>query len=392
MYKKLLIISKQKIENKIFQRLSIRVTNYFRGLKMNLVTLEGTPYEAYYQLGKMFREEITQLINLYKMFWFSKYKLTEDKLNWYGSEVYKLIEKWDKRIAEELKGLADGVGVDLTSIVLLNARYDIVYMFRKLKMLEGCTAVGIQPFKNKDNITIVAQNWDYIPMVKEYSKLFHIKYDDGLEIMYHGEVGIIGQKGFNNYGIGVVVNALHSNLDKFKPAIPFFILMKKVLTASNMKEAVEYTINTPISSSGNIMIGVARGEILDFELAPGDYRVIYPTNGILVHTNHFIGNWHGKIKDLTPYEAGSTYHRYIRTLRKLEEKEIITIEDLKEVFSDHFSYPNSICAHINPKDLIPVETLASIIVKLENKEIELAWGNPCKNKYKTYKINIETKQ
>ena len=60
---------------------------------MEVIKLEGTPYEVGYQLGRKYQEKIKQLINLYKMFWITEYKLTEEKLSKYGSEVYKLIEK-----------------------------------------------------------------------------------------------------------------------------------------------------------------------------------------------------------------------------------------------------------------------------------------------------------
>jgi len=350
------------------------------------ITLEGSPYEVGYQHGDRFSKEVSELLNLYKVFWMSEYKLSEDTLKEFGEKTFRLIEKWDKKISEELRGLSDGSGIDVSWITLLNARYDIVYMFRKVgnKLNGGCTVIGILPEKNKDGTTILSQNWDYITFVKEYTRLFHLKYEDGLEILYHGEIGIIGQKGMNNKGIGVVVNALHSDLDSFKPAIPFLLLMKKILMSENMKEAIEAIVNTPLNVSGNLAVASRGGEIFDFELVPGDYRILYPENGILVHTNHFRGEWCNKIRDLTPYEAASTYYRYFRSYRLLSSNHSIEIEDLKEIFRDHFSYPNSICAHVNPKDPIPIETLASVIMDLDDLKMEISFGNPCKNNYKEF--------
>ena len=341
----------------------------------NIVYVEGSPYEIGYGIGEKFRDEVSQLINLYKGFWTGVYGLTEGKLVEHAREVSKLISKWNSSIAEEIRGLGDGAGVGIESATLLNARYDITYMFRS-RALEGCTAIGILPERSLEGETILAQNWDYTAYVKDYSRLIHVRYDDGLEVIYHGETGVIGQKGMNSSGVGIVFNA-----------IPFLLLIKKVLKAGNMKEAVEAAINTPISVSGNIIIAYKGGEVIDIEPVPGDYRIIYPIQGILVHTNHLIGGWPGTFKDLTPHESGSTFYRYYRALRKLSSIEKPSIEDLKNIFRDHFSYPNSICAHKDPKDPMAIETLASIILRVDKGIVEIAEGNPCKNRYESIELH-----
>ena len=52
-----------------------------------------------------------------------------------------------------------------------------------------------------------------------------------------------------------------------------------------------------------------------------------------------------------------------------------------DALSDHFSHPNSVCAHPDPRDRQQWETLASAIVDLTTGEYLVAPGNPCMHAY-----------
>jgi isopenicillin-N N-acyltransferase-like protein len=68
----------------------------------------------------------------------------------------------------------------------------------------------------------------------------------------------------------------------------------------------------------------------------------------------------------------------------------ITVEDFKEVLRDHVNHPNSICRHPDERDteLEHVQTVASIIMNLTQKEVHIASGPPCCNEYQTMKFKV----
>jgi isopenicillin-N N-acyltransferase-like protein len=76
--------------------------------------------------------------------------------------------------------------------------------------------------------------------------------------------------------------------------------------------------------------------------------------------------------------------RLRRVQRLLEARRgRLDVATLREVMSDHFSYPDSVCAHPDPS-LPPVEQYAtqfSIVMDLDTPGIWLTQGNPCRSPY-----------
>ena len=100
------------------------------------------------------------------------------------------------------------------------------------------------------------------------------------------------------------------------------------------------------------MIGHKNGECADIEIENEDFDVLYPRDGILVHTNHFVS------------------------------------PRLPIVLRDHVEYPSSICRH---EDLTAPKgkrmgTVFSMVVNLTQGRIYFCKGNPCEQGYEEYGI------
>jgi len=60
------------------------------------------------------------------------------------------------------------------------------------------------------------------------------------------------------------------------------------------------------------------------------------------------------------------------------------------ILQDHVNYPDSICNH-SIFDLDPMDrekTIISMIMDITTHQMVVAWGNPCKNGYQHYTIEI----
>jgi len=55
---------------------------------------------------------------------------------------------------------------------------------------------------------------------------------------------------------------------------------------------------------------------------------------------------------------------------------------------DHFSHPNSVCAHPDPRDGGKWETVASAFADLTTGEYLVAPGNPCEHAYAPLPWNL----
>jgi isopenicillin-N N-acyltransferase-like protein len=80
----------------------------------------------------------------------------------------------------------------------------------------------------------------------------------------------------------------------------------------------------------------------------------------------------------------SSLFRYHRAQRLLAmDTGHIDVASFRRVFTDHFSYPDSLCWHVNPKDDVHshTKTIRSIIMDLTAGAMYLTEGNPCENDY-----------
>ena len=188
----------------------------------------------------------------------------------------------------------------------------------------------------------------------------------------------------NDRGVSVLLNALYTQ----RPChgILFSSRMRAMLEAETLSDAYVRGSHAPYSV-GNLIATHKDGVAIGFEMDGEIVEPLIPDDGVLVHTNHYIGPKTYLSNDVN--HMGSTYIRMqrIKTLVK-ERYGKITVEDVKRMLSDHAGYPYSICDHEDPK--YPVArrdaTNFSIIMDLTGNCIHLAAGNPCENPFDKYYI------
>ncbi len=89
--------------------------------QLRFVELSGTPYERGYTHGKLLKQEIQEVIRLFKED--IKQTTNEDPDQFITAfldytDYRTAIEKWTPSLLEELKGISDGSGVDLETIFM----------------------------------------------------------------------------------------------------------------------------------------------------------------------------------------------------------------------------------------------------------------------------------
>jgi isopenicillin-N N-acyltransferase-like protein len=59
------------------------------------------------------------------------------------------------------------------------------------------------------------------------------------------------------------------------------------MNAHNLNEAIKAVLSSNRNTSANFLIGHADGEMIDLETAPEIANYLYPSDGPLIHVNHF---------------------------------------------------------------------------------------------------------
>jgi isopenicillin-N N-acyltransferase-like protein len=342
------------------------------GDKIPVIQVKGTHYEVGYQIGTQMKDQLRELIQQSK-----EYVKNDTEMDWSDirAQAQILLEfsrKYMPEYVEEIHGAADATGIDL--IDLFSDMCEEIYSKNYLGRCSDLIASGDV---TADGSVLVAHNNDTSPDLEKYAVVVHYKVDGEPEILAIGYGGLAISAGFNSAGISLTGNELSMN--DMKTGVPRLLLVRKILAAKTIAEAIDAAIFQPRASNYNQVITNDSGEIYSIEGSATDYEALYGTEGYLVHTNHFLSPRMRKF-ELDTRDITSSIVRYNRANRLMKNnKGQITVELLKEFLQDHANRPDSLCRHGED-----VKTTFSIIINLTTKIMLLARGNPCESEYYQY--------
>jgi isopenicillin-N N-acyltransferase-like protein len=350
-----------------------------------LMEIKGEAFER----GRQYGEQTADLIqfNLEGYWRLFQYDTGLDRLAIldHARQYLRPIEEYAPHLLEEMRGIAEGAGVSLDEILALNCRTEILSL-AAVPLRDECTAVFVAPEATASGHALVAQNWDWANVLRGGSVVLRIEQAGWPTVLTLTEAGMVGKIGFNSAGVGVVTNFLRHNHRRI--GAPFHLILREALNASRLGLAVAAVYRGVRADSGNYLLAHADGEAIDLEATPSDVGFLYPEEGVLVHTNHFVTP-RLQAGDVGIAPSDHTLLRYGRATRLLRARiGQITVETLKNVFRDHFNHPRSICRHPDPTypEIERSATLASMIVDLTAGEMYVTAGEPCDTEYQNFCI------
>lgn len=354
-----------------------------------VISIKGKPFERGKQYGSQAQNLIQKNLELYFDLWRSLWGAKRPEVLRHCASLVPVIGEYDAGILEEMQGIADGASLSLEEIVALNARYEMV--FAQSAVAEaggGCTSITAMPGVTRNGHTILGQNWDYKERFQGLSVILEVERKDGPNIVMHLEAGTMAHKGMNSAGLGVCLNALVSSRDRFEITTPFLVVGRAIMNADSFSRAVKAVLNARVTVSFNFLIAHRDGEAIDLEVSPLDVGFLHPADGILTHSNHFIALTNRPdMVDLFKATAPDTLFRADRARHLIgQERGKIDAGSFQRVLRDHFSYPNSICRHVDVREeeTRHLATLSSAVMDLTARTFYLTEGTPCQNEY--YKV------
>lgn len=355
--------------------------------------LSGNAYEIGLQHGRLAAEHVKRSIATYQKMFKTYGGLTWDEAKRRSLSYVGHIENFDPAMMDEMRGLAEGAGVELQDILALNARSEVVMMQKSDKHevhidSDGCTALAALPEVTADHHTWLAQNWDWKSTQLDSIILLRIKQQNGPELLMVTEAGIIGKIGFNSAGIGVCLNALGTVGSP--DGVPLHIVLRGILNSVKLSDALEKINKLPNACAANYLIASGCGEAFDVEKAPADFDVLYPERGYITHANHF-ESMRMDVVDMSRLMAPDSFIRANRSRRligRAVERGELDEQFIKGLLCDHAEYPDSICRHEDPLDppQLRMCTIFSVAMDLTEKRMLLAKGSPCESSYLEYTI------
>lgn len=353
------------------------------------IVVSGTPYERSFSYGAAARERVQRSVSSYAAMFRARVDLSWDEVRVRAGRYRSAIESYYPQAIDEIRGIADGAGIDFEDALALNVRSEVLFdtTDEPSTIPVECTTVLVRPEKSGGEI-VIAQNWDWLEFANSTTVLLEVSRDEGPSYLTLVEAGLLAKTGMNEAGLAMCTNTLVSSADGVDGGVPYHLLLRRALDAESVQEAVDAIAGTTRVISGNFAFADTTGAMVDLETAAGGKESVVElpmTDGYLAHSNHFRDVELSEI-DLYGYERHGTGTRLQRALERvgaLAERGAVTVESAMSALRDHEFGPAAVCSHADQSEPMfeRTQTIASVIYELTSRSMYLASGNPCTSEY-----------
>lgn len=351
------------------------------------IRVSGDPIARGRQLGEKAADRIARSVEIYRDVFAHYAGWDWDQVTEYAAKFRPKIEAYEPRYLREMDAIAQGAGLDPRDVLAINVRTEVMFAAVARQSAQECTAFVALPEVTRNAHVLVAQNWDWKPQMTETVIILEAEQEHGPNFVTVVEAGLLAKAGFNSAGIGLVTNALVSDQDLGDPGVPYHVILRAILDAETITDALRAVLRQPRSSSANYLIAHRDGLAINAEAAPGDFSRVclqHPDEGICIHTNHFTDP-NFNLKDVVLWDGPDSLFRYQRLRQRIKKKAgALTVEDAKAFFSDHINHPSGICTHPDPRLELADQyaTVVSVIMDLSTSTLSIADGFPCQTPYR----------
>lgn len=364
-----------------------------------LIEVEGSPRNRGRQYGEQAAKRVQLGIEHYST-QLDKNELSWDHIREITSKYEPTVAAFDATYIEEMKGIAEGAGVEYAAVLLLNARTELLKLAQRRQRGEsmpddpdGCTGVVVMPKASAAGRLIHAQNWDWKAECAETAVILKVRRNDGPDLITFTEAGVLARFGFNSVGISITGNYLECERDYRQFGVPLALIRRKVLEQKQLALAMKAVYATLKSASNNIIVSHATGVAIDFECAPDETFQLLPEGGLIVHANHFQSPVAlTKLLDKGIANMPDSLYRDIR-VRELLEPHVgaITTDTVKEALFDDFEDPFSVCRPPRPSlsGNNQSATVAMIVMEPELGTMDVAVLPALNRDFSRYELDME---
>lgn len=344
-----------------------------------VIELKGNTKELGEQLGELTRLEIHELyeLRLQSAIKFTRENaervVSEEEILAVARQCLPVTEQYDAVGYDEFLGIARGANLSPEKLFVTQGLTDLrdVMAFSDNVSSEGCSSFIVDSTQTSQGKVLLGQNWDLQCNNMPYVRLIHRKptteYPESWSLTLTGCLTLIG---INSEGIAVGNTNLQTNDARI--GLQYLSVLHRALRSRSFDEAAESISNAPRSGAHYYYLADRHGKAMGLECSATKAIPLSLENGMLVHCNHAL---HPDIAELEASEAGSsTCFRQTRLAGLIQNAApAISVENLKEMLSDHEGGADAICRHTeNGED---VATNACVIMSPQTGEFHACRGH-----------------
>lgn len=240
--------------------------------------------------------------------------------------------------------------------------------------IDGCTTLG---WKTPNGSTFLAQNWDWKNKQKPNLIVLRVTPEN---IVGHDlpafqmitEAGIIGKIGFNEHGVGCLLNGIRAQ--GLNPErMPIHFALRTILESRSKREALDKIEAMGLAGSSHILLGDKEGPT-GLECTSLGFQELEPDDlGRVCHANNLIRKHEGVYEPLW-LEDSPKRTRRMQELATKAVGENAGFDTLLELFKDEEGRPAAInrVEHGNNDS----NTLFNVVYNLTSRKGVISMGRP----------------
>ncbi|MDR2988634.1 MAG: C45 family peptidase [Nocardiopsaceae bacterium] len=373
------------------------------------VRVTGSAEERGRQYGEQTRDRVHRSVGAYRDVFASMVGWDWETVRGEAARFEAPIAAFNPRYVAEMRGIADGAGIDFTDVLAINVRTEVMFAAKARHAATAskagtssqaaptgrpgeCSSFAIAPAPGHPGPTLLGQNWDWLPHSAETVVVLEVAQDEGPDFVTVVEAGLLAKTGMNAAGLGLVTNALVTADDLGEPGLPYHVMLRAIMDCESVSDAITSLQAGPRSSSANYLLAHRDGVAIDVEGSPGDFSrlyFLYPDggyadgSGILLHTNHFLADRFAGT-DVSVWVMPDSPVRLQRLRAGVQAAPELSLDTFRALLSDHANYPSGVCCHPDPK-MAPADqgmTVTSVLMDLGAGRMWLSDGNPCTAPYR----------
>jgi hypothetical protein len=279
-------------------------------------------------------------------------------------------------LAEEIRGLAEGAGIDRHDAVLLQIRREVLG-YQKVPTLGDCSTYA-RVADRSGGEPVLAQTVDLNGDLDDQIAVLHVGAPGpGRRALVLSFAGLLGYLGVNSSGLAVGLNLVLGG--DWRPGLPPYLAIRHLLdTADSVEAAVKILGGLPLASSRSIML-CDRDTAGYAELLGDEVRFVPAAQPI--HTNHFLHPDLAPSDELNVFARNSSHSRLDACRAALAD--LPATADAEEHFALLSQPP--ICVG-DAGDIRRERTVAGVVALPGRGELHVRPGDPSRSATQVFRL------
>jgi isopenicillin-N N-acyltransferase like protein len=294
------------------------------------------------------------------------------------------LERYDRRLADEVAGIAEGAATTPAMIMVLNHYTDLRdHRFESgpsAGITDGCSTVWL---RGPDG-ALCGQTWDMHASSVPYVLMLRQPEQDGRPAAWLLSLtGCLGMAGMNQHGVALCVNNLPATDARIGAA--WTAVVRRALDQPTAAAARDALIDAPIGSGRHFLVA-DRDQAFGVEVSGSRRAVVFASPAedrqarsdgnrgrYYVHTNHSLDP---EIAARTQIAPGATTVDRFRFLdARLDARLPVDSAEVWQLLGSEEGYPRSVCSNqATPEDPHGAATCGGLVMRPAAREIDAVAG------------------